>query len=173
VGLLLIIIFRSLAAGIFSSFPLALAIIILFGLMGYMGIKLDIATAMLSSIMIGVGIDYTIHYLWRYRDERLKGLDYSSAIISTLTTTGRGITFNAVSVMIGFSALFFSTFVPIRLFGFLIVVSIFSCLLGALVFVPALILVWKPKFLEPKNKLTDKYEDHEKYESVIDRTATG
>lgn len=173
VGILLIIIFRSFAAGIFSSFPLALAILFLFGLMGYLGIRLDIATAMLSSIMIGVGIDYTIHYLWRYRDERMKGMNYSSAILNTLITTGRGITFNAVSVMIGFSALFFSTFVPIRLFGFLIVVSIFSCLMGALLFVPALILVWKPKFLEPKHRLTEKDENDEKYEPVIDHTVTG
>jgi hydrophobe/amphiphile efflux-3 (HAE3) family protein len=173
VGILLMIIFRSFAAGIFSSFPLALAILLLFGLMGYLGIQLDIATAMLSSIMIGVGIDYTIHYLWRFREERLKGLDDHEAVIRTLTTTGRGITFNAVSVMIGFSVLFFSTFVPIRLFGFLIVVSILSCLLGALVFVPALILIWKPKFLNPESILKTKHKNNEKYKSVIDRAVTG
>lgn len=111
---------------------------------------MNIVTALLSSIMIGVGIDYTIHFLWRYKEERRSGLDAVSAAKKTLTTTGRGITFNAFSVMIGFVALFFSAFLPVRFFGFLVVVSIFACLIGALVLVPALVLVWKPRFLEGK-----------------------
>jgi predicted RND superfamily exporter protein len=51
-------------------------------------------------------------------------------------------------VIIGFSVLLISAFAPIKFFGFLIVISIFACLVGALVLVPSLILVWKPKFLE-------------------------
>jgi len=149
VAVLLMILFRSLAAGLISAIPLALSIVILFGLMGVFGIELNIATAMLTSVMIGVGIDYTIHFLWRYREERRNGLDYSDAVKKTLTTTGRGIIFNAFSVIVGFSALLFSTFLPVQFFGFLVVVSIFACLIGALVLIPALILVMKPKFLEP------------------------
>jgi len=105
---------------------------------------------MLSSIMIGVGVDYTIHFLWRYREERNQGLDYPEAVKKTLSTTGRGIIFNAFSVVIGFSALMFSSFLPVQFFGFLVVVSIFACLVGALVLIPALCIVLKPKFLEPK-----------------------
>ena len=60
-----------------------------------------------------------------------------------LTTTGRGIIFNAFSVIIGF--------LPVQFFGFFVVVSIFSCLVGALVLVPSLCIVLKPKFLEPKD----------------------
>ena len=125
-----------------------MAMIILFGWMGYLGIKLDIATALLSSVMIGVGVDYTIHFLWRYRTERVGGLEPVKAIMKTLTTTGRGITFNALSVILGFSALPFSVFSPIRYFGFLVMVSIVTCLIGALVIVPALVLIFKPAFLE-------------------------
>jgi predicted RND superfamily exporter protein len=116
--------------------------------MGYFGIYLDVATALLSSIMIGVGIDYTIHFLWRYKQERLQGLGAQEAVIKTLTTTGRGITFNALSVIVGFCALPFSSFSPIRFFGFLVIISIFTCLVGALVIVPSLVLVIRPKFLE-------------------------
>jgi len=150
VSIMLMILFRSFFAGIISIIPLGMAMMILFGLMGIMGIELNIATAMLSSIMIGVGIDYTIHFLWRYKEERQNGLDYHEAVKKTLITTGRGITFNALSVIIGFSALLVSNFLPVRFFGFLVFVSILACLIGALIFIPALCIVLKPKFLEPK-----------------------
>ena len=152
IALIIMIIFRSVPAGLISSIPLVLALVLLFGLMGYFGIKLDTATAMLSSIMIGVGVDYTIHFLWRYKEERANGLAYKDAVVKTLTTTGRGITFNAVSVIVGFSALFISVFLPVKFFGFLIVISIFTCLVGALIVVPAMVLIIKPNFLEPKLK---------------------
>ncbi|MCK5148108.1 RND family transporter [bacterium] len=150
VALLMMILFRSTAAGLISAIPLATSILILFGLMGVFGIELNIATAMLSSIMIGVGIDYTIHFLWRYREERENGLEPTTAVMKTLTTTGRGIVFNAFSVVIGFVALLFSTFLPVKFFGFLVIVSILACLLGALVLIPALVIVLRPKFLEPR-----------------------
>lgn len=149
VSLLLMILFRSVTAGLISAVPLALSMIILFGLMGLLKIELNMATALLSSIMIGVGIDYTIHYLWRYREERRRGLQPNDAVKKTLTTTGRGIIFNAFSVMIGFIVLLISSFIPVRFFGFLVVVSIFACLLGAITLVPALCILLKPRFLEP------------------------
>ena len=148
--LLLTLFFRSFTAGFISAVPLVLSMAILFGLMGFLNIELNVATALLSSIMIGVGIDYTIHFLWRYKEERENGLAYTEAAKRTLKTTGRGIIFNAFSVILGFIVLFMSSFVPVRFFGFLVVVSIFACLIGALVFIPALCLVIKPKFLEPK-----------------------
>ena len=149
VAVFMILQFRSLSAGAIAAVPLAISLTILFGLMGVLGIELNVATAMLSSIMIGVGIDYTIHFLWRYREERHNGQSYPDAVKKTLTTTGRGITFNALSVIIGFSVLLASNFQPVRFFGFLVFVSIFACLIGALILVPALCLVLKPKFLEP------------------------
>lgn len=147
--ILLSIIFRSLTAGLIGSIPLVLAMAVLFGWMGYLGINLDVATALLSSIMIGVGVDYTIHFLWRYKSEREGGLEPSAAIMKTLSTTGRGISFNALSVILGFCALPFSVFPPLQMFGFLVIVSIFSCLVGALIIIPALILMLRPGFLEP------------------------
>jgi len=151
VFILLSIIFKSIKAGLLSSLPLAIAILILFGLMGYFGIALDIATALLSSIMIGVGIDYTIHFLWRFKQERKLGRDHRDAAHITLTTTGRGIIFNGLSVVIGFLALTLSNFAPLRFFGALVVISITTCLLSALILIPSLIILIKPKFLEKKS----------------------
>ncbi len=152
VSLLLMFLFRSVAAGLISAIPLALSMLIVFGLMGLFKIELNVATSLLSSIMIGVGIDYTIHFLWRYKKELQRGLLHREAVKQTLITTGRGITFNAFSVIIGFTALLLSGFVPVRFFGFLVVVSVFACLVGALMLIPAVCLVLKPKFLEPNKK---------------------
>lgn len=148
--ILLTIIFRSVGAGFLSALPLSVAILVLFGLMGFMGITLDIATALISSIMIGVGIDYTIHFLWRFKDERKKGFDHREAAYQTLITTGKGIVINALSVVVGFLALTLSSFEPLRFFGGLVVISITTCLICALVLIPSIVIIVKPRFLEPK-----------------------
>jgi predicted RND superfamily exporter protein len=78
-------------------------------------------------------------------------VEKGQAVKKTLTTTGRGIIFNAFSVIIGFVALLFSGFLSVRFLGFLVVVSIFACLVGALVLVSSLCIVLRPGFLEPKD----------------------
>ncbi|MBL6974173.1 MAG: RND family transporter [Deltaproteobacteria bacterium] len=149
VALMVSLLLRSPTAGLLTLVPLGLAAASLFGLMGLLGIELNLITAMLSSIMIGVGVDYTIHFLWRYREERRGGSDPVTAMVTTLTTTGRGIVFNALSVIVGFTVTFGSSFLPVRYSGFLIVVSIGMCLLGALQLLPAVALLTRPRFLEP------------------------
>ena len=146
------IIFRSIIGGLLSIVPLGGAIVIVFGLMGYLHIDLNMATVMLSSIMIGVGIDYTIHFLYRYRLEVKKGASAEEAVILTLKTSGKGIIYNALSVIVGFSVLMISGFLPIYFFGFLIVFSITGCLLGALSVMPALLVLVKPAFIFGKKR---------------------
>ena len=146
--ILLIIIFRSFAAGFIGSIPLLFAVICTFGFMGWTGIELNIVTALLSSISIGLGVDYTIHIFWRLKTELTSGKSYPEAISISLKTTGRGIIINAFSVIVGFSVLFLSAFPLIRSFAFLIIVSIFLCLISALILVPAICILTKPKFLE-------------------------
>jgi len=151
IGALVSIIFKSVSSGLISMIPLTMAVIFLFGIMGIFNVKLDIATAMLSSMMIGIGVDYTIHFLWRYKTERQNGLLPPQAVKTTMTTTGRGIIFNALSVIIGFSVLLISGFPPIRFFGMLILISIVACLGGAFLTIPGILILLKPKFTEPKN----------------------
>jgi hypothetical protein len=150
VFILLSLIFKSVKGGLVATTPILASVIFLLGFMGITGISLDPATALLSSIMIGVGVDYTIHFIFRYRDE-LKSNSYKSAVITTLKTTGRGIVFNAFSVMVGFSVLIFSGFTSIRFFGYLVLISIGVCLISAMFVVPALMLVFKPRFVEDGN----------------------
>jgi len=146
------VIFRSPVAGMLSVLPLTGAMLIVFGLMGFLGIRLDMATVMLSSIMIGVGIDYTIHFLYRCRLEVQKGFSLKAAIPITLQTSGKGILYNGLSVTTGFVVFLLSGFLPIYFFGFLIVISVMVCLLGALTVTPALLMISKPKFILNNNR---------------------
>ena len=141
------LVFRSLSAALISAMPLAFAITGVFGLMGYLGIYLNTATSMLSSIMIGIGIDYTIHFLFRFRTEIRNGLGDEEAIVKTLSTTGQGIIINGFSVMVGFAVCMLSTFIPIFFFGWLISVSIFMCLIAALTLLPLVLILTRPKFI--------------------------
>ena len=146
--ILLMIIFKSVKAGLIGSIPLLFAVICTFGLMGWAGIELNIVTALLSSISIGLGVDYTIHIFWRLKSELKTGKSYNEAISTSLKTTGRGIVINAFSVIVGFSVLFFSAFPIIRSFAFLIIISIFLCLISALILIPAICILTKPEFLK-------------------------
>ena len=143
--------------------------------MGILGIRLDIATALLSSMMIGIGVDYTIHFLWRYKEELHKKLNPAMAIRRTLETTGRGIVFNGLSVIIGFTVLLLSSFPPIRFFGFLVIISISACLVGALMIIPAILMVfnielesWKKKNIIrfPKIKAIQFTSNGEKHKAI-------
>jgi len=145
--IIMTIVFRSLMGGIMAVFPLLLSIIFVFGFMGYAGIELNIATAMLSSIMIGVGVDYTVHFIWHLREHIREGLSFRDAMELTLKISGKGIVFNAGSVIIGFSVLMMSIFVPVSFFGVLIILSITMCLFGAMAVLPALLRIVDPDFL--------------------------
>jgi predicted RND superfamily exporter protein len=146
--ILLAIIFKSFSGGLIGSIPLAGSIIILFGFMGIAGIALDGATALLSSIMIGVGVDFTIQYIWCYNSQLRRGLSIVDATKAAMGTIGRSIIINAFSVMAGFSALMFSGFTSIRFFGYLVLISIGSCLIGAILIIPAFLIKFRPRFAE-------------------------
>lgn len=151
--ILLAFIFKSTAAGLIGSIPLLYSVFCTFGLMGWLGIELNIITALLSSISIGLGVDFTIHIFWRVRSELSLGVSYAVAFQTAIRTTGRGITINAVSVMLGFSVLFLSAFPLIKSFALLIILSLMFCLFSALMFIPAICIIFKPRFLNKNNNL--------------------
>ena len=141
------VVFRSLIGGLFATIPMAGSVMMMFGLMGYLDIPLNMTTSMLTSILVGVGVDYTVHFLWHLRDHIKEGEPMDEAIATTFRISGKGIIFNGLSVILGFSALLFSVFVPVQIFGILIMGSISFCLFGALAALPALTSLLKPRFL--------------------------
>jgi hypothetical protein len=162
--ILLAIIFKSIKGGFIGSIPMATSILILFGFMGIAGIALDGATALLSSIMIGVGVDFTIQYIWCLNFFLRKGLSHADATVAAIGTIGRSIIINAGSVIFGFSVLILSGFTSIRFFGYLVLISIGSCLLGAIIIIPAFLVKFKPRFVEME--LLRRVERVEKVERV-------
>lgn len=140
--------------GFLCLIPLCVSVLINFGFMSYMNIPLDVVTIMISGISIGIGVDYSIHLTSRYRYELRNGKGQSDALTATITSTGRGIFFNAVTLMLGFGLLVFSTFRAISIFGMLVAGTMFTSGLGALVFLPAVLRLIDPKHVRGMRMLS-------------------
>ena len=131
--------FLSIKVGLIAVVPNVFPIIINFGIMGWFGIELSMATSLIASIAIGLAVDDTIHYLVRYNREFKTDLDEKRAIRDTLTHVGRPITFTTVTICVGFSVLLFSSFKPTAIFGVMMVITSLSALVGDLIVLPSLI----------------------------------
>lgn len=114
---------RSWRFGLVSLLPLLLTVALQFGVMGYGAIPLDIATSMIAAIAIGVGVDYGIHLISRYRQERESGEPPISALEATLGSTGRAIVINALTLSAGFAVLIFSDFRAVSVLGILLALT--------------------------------------------------
>jgi predicted RND superfamily exporter protein len=146
-GAIVALLMGSFVAGLVAILPLVFAIVINFGTMGLAGMTLNIATAMISSITIGIGIDYAIHFISRYREEYRTNGASALAVERTAATSGRAILFNAVAVIGGFMVLLFSAFSAFKSFGGLISLSMAVSALSALTVIPAIFTLWSPRFL--------------------------
>ncbi|HDQ13263.1 MAG TPA: RND family transporter [Sediminispirochaeta sp.] len=132
VALLLTLMFRSILIGLAGTIPIAITAMVNFGTMGLLGIPLSSSTAIISGIAIGIGVDYAIHLIERYRSNRSEGLSSTEAAYETLAHTGRAIIYNAVAVMGGFAVLLISVFPPNRQVGGLVALNMFSSAIGTL-----------------------------------------
>ena len=130
---------RDVRAASLALIPLAIGVCINFGIMGWFGIDLDIATSLIAAITIGIGVDDTIHFLNTFRYHRNRGLNACAAIERTQEVAGKAIIFTSLALILGFSVLLLSTFRPLILFGLLMAVTMVSTTFGALVVLPAAI----------------------------------
>ncbi len=153
VFLCIVSLLRSINGGLIGLIPIIFTLLIVFGVMGFARIPLDIATVLVGSVSIGIGIDYSIHFLNRYRYEIQKNPSKISALHSTLTTTGKAITTNIITVALGFLVLIFSNLIPLRRFGLLVAITMLSSGVGALSLLPAIILLSKAKIIKNKNSM--------------------
>lgn len=143
VGFIVFLLFKNLTAALISLIPISAAVLFNFGIMGWLGIRLDLATAIIASIAIGIGIDDTIHFLNNYRYHRTMGLSVKDGIETTIKTTGRAIIYTSLALALGFVVLVISSFKPIVYFALLITGTMISTTTGALIFLPAVILLFK------------------------------
>ena len=137
VGLIL----KSFIKGVYATIPIIATIAILFGFMGIAGISLDIATVLVASIALGIGIDYSIHIITHFNHSLKETGDINLAIEDTIMMSGKAIIINVVSVSGGFLVLLFSQMVPLQNFGLLVAMSMVGSGLGALTLLPVVLIL--------------------------------
>jgi predicted RND superfamily exporter protein len=150
--LLLSFMFKNIKIGLISSVPIILTAAISFGIMGFLNIPLSTTTALLSSIAIGIGIDYAVHFLERYRTNAAKSDDKIKVAQLTMAHSGKAIIFNAIVVIAGFMVLMFSVFPPNRTLGALVSLNMFTSLVGTLTVMLVLLYVSNIYFKKKKKK---------------------
>lgn len=144
--------FGSMVAGIILLIPLAFSVLFTFGLMGLLGISLTVETLPVAALGIGLGVDYGIYVVSRLRQELAAHPDFSvkDALVESLTTSGKAVFFTGATIVIGvFCWLFSSIRLQARLgaaLGTLLLLNI----LGALIILPTLLVIVRPKFLQSK-----------------------
>ncbi len=138
---LLTIAFRSVKLGVISIIPNIAPILMVLGAMGWLGLKVNMATAMLASVSLGLAVDSGIHYIFRYKQERASGKDHTSAIASVQESVGMAMILSNLALIAGFLVLLMSSLIPTVHFGMLVSVAMVGGLLGNLLLLP-LLLKW-------------------------------
>ena len=144
IALMLVILFRSFSLAIIGIIPNILAAAIILGLMGLLRIPLDMMTITIAAITIGIAVDNSIHYIYRFREELPKTGDYIKTMHYCHANIGKAVFYTAITIIIGFSILVMSNFIPTIYFGLLTALAMFIALFAALTLLPKLILIMKP-----------------------------
>jgi len=139
-----LILFRSPVTALIAIFPNILSIGVVLGLMGWLGIPLDMMTITIAAISVGIAVDDTIHYIHRFADELAKDGDYMATMHRCHGSIGHAMYFTSITIISGFSILVLSNFIPSILFGLLTGLAMAIALLSSLTLLPKLILVLKP-----------------------------
>lgn len=140
VFLVVSLLLRSFSSGAYSIVPIMVTLVVLFGFMGLSGISLDIATVLVGSVSIGIGVDYAIHMVSHLNHEIRNHSTLREAITHAINITGRSIIINVLAVSLGFLVLLFSNLVPLRHFGLLVTVTMITSSAAALTLLPAFML---------------------------------
>jgi len=130
--ILIAILFRSIKIGLLPMFGNIVPIFVIFGIMGFTGITLNIGTSIVAAICLGIAVDDTIHILMRYRGELKSGLTREEAVKSTLRAVGRPVIFTSVALCLGFMVLLFSDFGMLSSVGLLTGITMITCLIADL-----------------------------------------
>ena len=142
--LMFLVLFRSLSLSLIAIIPNILAAAVVLGGMGLAGIPLDMMTITIASIAIGIGVDNAIHYIYRFRREFTIDNNYVAAMHRSHSSIGRAMYYTSITIIIGFSILALSHFIPSVYFGLLTGLAMLAAILGSLTLLPKLILLLKP-----------------------------
>ncbi len=143
--LMFLVLFRDLKIAIVAIIANITPVSVIFGFMGWMKIPLDMMTITIAAISIGIAVDDTIHYIHRFKEEISKGLDVKTSIFNSHASIGRAMFYTSTIIMIGFSVLILSDFLPTIYFGLLTMIVMFMAILADLLLLPVLLLIFSPK----------------------------
>jgi predicted RND superfamily exporter protein len=147
VFIILTISYRSLIAGFIGIAPLSVSILMNFAIMGFLRIKLNIGTSMVAAVSVGIGIDYTIHFIEAFKREYRAFGGKGAFLKRVYATSGKAIFINAASVGAGFAVLLFFFFFMLAYLWLLIAVTMFTSAMASLTVIPVVLLLIKPKFI--------------------------
>jgi predicted RND superfamily exporter protein len=142
--LMFLLLFRSLKIAIICIIPNAIAAAFVLGIMGWLGIPLDIMTITIAAISVGIGVDNTIHYMHRFKREFPRFGNYRDTMFFCHNSIGRAMYFTSMTIVAGFSILALSNFIPTIVFGLLTSLAMLVALVGSLTLLPQLLITFKP-----------------------------
>ncbi len=141
--LMFFILFRSLKISLIAITTNIIPVGIIFAIMGFANIPLDVMTITIASISIGIGVDDTIHYIVRFKEEYEKDKNYIEAMKRSHNSIGYAMYYTSLAIILGFSILVFSNFIPTIYFGLLTILVMFTALLSALLLLPKLLIKYR------------------------------
>lgn len=139
-----LILFRNLMLAVVAVIPNLLAAGVVLGSMGLLGISLDLMNIMVAAITVGMGVDHAIHYIYRFKEVFAREGNYIRAMHLSHQSIGRAMYYTAITIIVGFSVLAMSKFIPSIYFGLLTSLAMLAAVLGSLTLLPKLILLTKP-----------------------------
>jgi predicted RND superfamily exporter protein len=139
-----LILFKDLKLSLIAIVANTAPVSVIFGFMGWMEIPLDMMTITIAAISIGIAVDDTIHYIHRFSTEYSSSNDYLASMFNSHASIGRAMFYTSLIIMIGFSVLMLSSFIPTIYFGLLTLLAMFMAIAADLLLLPAMLLLFKP-----------------------------
>ena len=138
------ILFRNFKLSLIGVVPNFIAAFFILGIIGLLGIPLDMMTITIAAITIGIAVDNSIHYIYRFKEEFLKNKDYNKTLKVCHSTVGVAILNTSITIVFGFSILVFSKFIPTIYFGVFTGLAMLLAMISVLTLLPSLLLISKP-----------------------------
>ncbi len=142
--IMFIILFRNVKLSLIGLVPNFIAAFFILGIIGLLNIPLDMMTITIAAITIGIAVDNSIHYIYRFKEEFSKINDYKKTLILCHSTVGKAILNTSITIIFGFSILVLSNFIPTIYFGIFTGLAMLLAMISVLTLLPSLILVMKP-----------------------------
>ena len=144
ISIMFFILFRNFTLAIIGVVPNFIAAFFILGIIGMMGIPLDMMTITIAAITIGIAVDNSIHYIYRFKEEFNKLKNYNQTVDRCHNTVGIAILNTSITIVFGFSILVLSNFIPTIYFGIFTGIAMMLALISVLTLLPKLLLILKP-----------------------------